>query len=54
MKKQYPVFLHESALSHPQIIVSGGRIGAQLELTPQDYQRACGAVFCDLIKGPVA
>lgn len=50
MKKQYPAYMHESALAHPHIVVSGGRIGAQIELTPQDYQKACGAVFCDLIK----
>ena len=49
MKKQYPVFMHESALTQPRIIVSGGKIGVQLELTPQDYEKACGAKFCDLV-----
>lgn len=48
MKKQYPVFVHESALNYPRIIVSGGKIGAQIELAPRDYQKACNAVFCDL------
>lgn len=48
MKKPYPVFMDESALQHPRIIVSGGKIGAQIELTPQDYEKACKAVFCDL------
>lgn len=48
MKKQYPVFIHESALKYPKIIVSGGKIGAQIELTPQDYEKACGAKFCSL------
>lgn len=48
MKKNYPVFMDESALSHPLIIVSGGKIGAQIELAPQDYQKACQAVFYDL------
>ena len=50
MKKQYPVFVHESALDHPHIIVSGGKIGAQIELTPQDYSASCKASFCDLVK----
>lgn len=50
MKKQYPVFVHESALSHPRIIVSGGKIGLQIELTPQDYAASCKATFCDLIQ----
>ncbi len=48
MKKQYPVFMDESALNHRHIIVSGGKIGAQIELTPEDYKKACGAVFCAL------
>ena len=50
MKKQYPVYLHESALAHPQIIVSGGKIGVQLELAPQDYEKACHATFCNLVE----
>lgn len=50
MKKQYPVFVHESALSLPKIIVSGGKIGVQLELSPQDYAASCKAVFCSLIQ----
>lgn len=50
MKKQYPVYLHESALAHPQIIVSGGKIGVQLELAPQDYEKVCHATFCDLVE----
>lgn len=49
MKKNYPVFMDASALSYEKIIVSGGKIGAQIELAPQDYQKACGAVFCELI-----
>lgn len=50
MKKQYPAFLHRSALGQPRIVVSGGKIGMQIELTPDDYQKACGAQVCDLIK----
>ena len=48
MKKNYPVFMDASALNYEKIIVSGGKIGAQIELAPQDYQKACGAVFCEL------
>lgn len=48
MKKQYPVFIHDSARSHEKIIVSGGKIGAQIELSPLDYEKACNAVFSDL------
>lgn len=49
MKKPYPVFMDASALQHPHIIVSGGRIGTQIEITPTDYEKACHAVFTDLI-----
>ena len=33
-----------------KIIVSGGRIGSQLELNPQDLARATGAEFADIIR----
>lgn len=36
MKKQYPTFLEESALSFPTILVSGGKVGLQIEVSPQD------------------
>lgn len=49
MKKPYPVFMDASALQHPHIIVSGGRIGTQIEIAPADYEKACHAVFTDLV-----
>lgn len=36
MKKQYPVFLHKSALDYEKIYISGGRIGTTLCLSVQD------------------
>lgn len=36
MKKLYPTVLDESALQYPSIMVSGGKIGTQVELSPQD------------------
>ncbi|HIS77621.1 MAG TPA: Cys-tRNA(Pro) deacylase [Candidatus Merdivicinus excrementipullorum] len=36
MKKLYPTILDESALQYPSIMVSAGKIGAQVELSPQD------------------
>ncbi|MCD8023809.1 MAG: Cys-tRNA(Pro) deacylase [Lachnospiraceae bacterium] len=50
MKKNYPTFMDESALAHEKIAVSGGKIGLQLTLTPQDYAKACSATFCDLTR----
>ena len=40
MKKRYPTFIDASALEHDTILVSGGRVGRQLELAPQDLLRA--------------
>ena len=47
MKKQYPTFLDASALAHPSIIVSGGRIGLQVEIAPQDLLQAAKAVVME-------
>ncbi len=35
MKKQYPTVFHESCLNNPNIIVSAGKIGYQIDLDPQ-------------------
>lgn len=51
MKKQYVTRLDESARNQETIIVSGGRIGSQIELKPEDLLRACkgeyGAIIAD-------
>ena len=49
MKKQYVTRIDESALSLEKIIVSGGKLGMQLELLPQDLAKAAGAEFADII-----
>lgn len=50
MKKQYVTRIDSSALAQEKICVSGGRIGSQLELDPQDLARATGAEFADIIR----
>ena len=50
MKKQYVTRIHSSAESLEKIIVSGGRIGSQLELSPMDLAQAAGAQFADIIR----
>jgi Cys-tRNA(Pro)/Cys-tRNA(Cys) deacylase len=42
-KRDYPVFLDDSALLYPVISVSAGARGTQLWLTPADYVRAVSA-----------
>ena len=43
-KRPLPTVLDASARSHPRILVSGGRRGLDLELSPDDLQRVTGAV----------
>lgn len=50
MKKQYVTRIDRSAEQLEKIIVSGGRIGSQLELAPVDLARAAKAEFAELIR----
>lgn len=49
MKKHYRTIIHSSAQNFDRIIVSGGRLGTQLELAPADLAKACGGEFADII-----
>lgn len=49
MKKQYPTVIHESAKMYDTIIVSGGRIGAQIFLAPDDLIKVTGGKYEDII-----
>ena len=42
-KRNYPVYIDDSALSHPVIAVSAGIRGTQILLAPQDYIRSTKA-----------
>ncbi|QQY80898.1 Cys-tRNA(Pro) deacylase [Keratinibaculum paraultunense] len=50
MKKDYPTFIHESALNLDTIVVSGGKIGVQIELSVDELQQITNALVADLIK----
>lgn len=50
MKKQYVTRIDSSAQALEKMIVSGGRIGSQLELAPEDLARAAGAEFADITR----
>ncbi len=50
MKKQYVTRIDESAKLQSTMIVSGGRIGSQIELTPQDLCKAAKAEFSDIVR----
>ena len=49
MKKKYVTKVDESAKELMTMIVSGGKIGVQLELKPEDLLKACDGAFADLI-----
>jgi len=49
MKKQYVTRIDESARTLEQVVVSGGRIGIQLEMKPEDLRRASGGEFAELV-----
>ena len=48
MKKPLRTVIHESAKDLESIIVSGGRIGLQLKLTPDNLIKACSGEFADI------
>lgn len=49
MKKQYVTRIDASAKELETMIVSGGRIGSQIELKPEDLCRAARAEFAEII-----
>ena len=48
MKKQYPTVFDRRALGLPAVIVSGGRIGTQVEAEPGALMKLVGASSADL------
>lgn len=50
MKKPYPVFIDSSAQSFGRIIISGGKLGTQIELAPGPFADACQGKFCELTR----
>ena len=50
MKKRFPTVVHASVLDFDEVIISGGRIGAQIMIAPQDLLQAAGARTADIVK----
>lgn len=48
MKKAFPTFVSEKAAKLPEIIVSAGKIGMQLKLTPHNLVKVTGGRFAEL------
>ena len=49
MKKQFPTFLHETAILYDTVCVSAGKVGYQIELKPDDLVSASGCRLEDLV-----
>ena len=49
MKKKFPTYIDETAEMYDTIVISGGRVGLQIELAPTDLARITGAEFCDIV-----
>lgn len=48
MKKQYVTVVDESALLCDTIIFSAGKIGAQVEIKPEDLEKVCPVTFQEI------
>ena len=49
MKKQYPSFIHISAKDYDKIIISGGRLGTQIIINPDDLVKVTDGKYADII-----
>ena len=50
MKKPYVTRIDSSASALAHMIVSGGKLGVQLKLSPEDLKKACGGEFDDVTR----
>lgn len=51
MKKQYPTVIDETCQLFDTIIFSGGRIGTQVEMNPEELKDLIGGSFGDITAG---
>lgn len=49
MKKAFKTFIHETAESLDKMFVSAGKVGFQVELSPQDLAKTVGCGFADIV-----
>lgn len=50
MKKQLPTVIQEDAGKLSHMYVSGGKLGMQIELAPEDLKKAAGAIYSDVVR----
>ena len=49
MKKQFKTFIHETAKSQERIFVSAGKVGFQIELSPEDIKKVAVCEYADIV-----
>ena len=49
MKKLFPTFIDETAILFEEIFVSGGKVGLNLKISPEDLAGFVSAEFADLV-----
>ena len=49
MKKQFPTFIHETAVLFDKVFVSAGKVGYQIELAPQDLIAVVRCKTADIV-----
>lgn len=49
MKKQFPTRIQEEAKELSDLYVSGGKVGMQIKISPEDLRKAAGAEYADVI-----
>lgn len=54
MKKKYPTVIDSGAEALTEMVVSGGRLGCQIELRPVDLCRAAEGFFADVAEIPAS
>ena len=50
MKKQFPTVIHETAQNFEKIFVSAGRVGNQVELSPEELSSLVRASYADVVE----
>ena len=49
MKKQFPTFIHETAAGFDKVFVGAGKVGYQIELSPEDLIDVAGCKIADIV-----
>ena len=49
MKKQFPTFIHETAAGFDKVFVSAGKVGYQIELSPEDLIAVAECKIADIV-----